>query len=90
MYNEVRTAERMSALKGAPSFSLSRAADFVCGRKLPTVLKMEGMYLLCAAATVRRPVTNMLPFRAPAMTRQIRMAKAMPVTLPRRFLIATW
>lgn len=53
------------------------------------MLKREGMYLLCAAATVRRPVTKMLPLRAPAMTRQMRMAKAMPVALPRRFLMAT-
>lgn len=85
-------AERISALKGALSFSPSLFAwsdDFGRARKLPTLLNMEGMYLLCAAATVKRPVTKMLPFRAPAITRQIRMAKAIPVALPSRFLIAT-
>lgn len=80
----------MRALNGAPSCSLTCwLGDFCCGWKLPTLLKREGMYLLCAAATVRRPVTKILPFRAPAMTRHTRMAKAMPVAFPRRFLIAT-
>lgn len=84
--------DRIKALNGAPPFSPSLLAwfgDFFCARNLPTLLNREGMYLLCAAATVKRPVTKMLPFRAPAITRQIRIAKAMPIAFPRRFLIAT-